>query len=84
MCMNFKNYSLHLTIPGQNQVSSSTLNTQQQPGGSGTPIHVAPPGHNSQQFYNATQTAGVPDRPAQDTLSQNIGEYLWLTIKVIP
>ncbi|KAJ8930027.1 hypothetical protein NQ314_017192 [Rhamnusium bicolor] len=58
-------------IPGQNQVSSSTLNNQQQPGGSGTPIHVAPPGHNSQQFYT-TQTSGVPDRPSQEAITQNI------------
>ncbi|XP_018565764.1 mothers against decapentaplegic homolog 4 isoform X2 [Anoplophora glabripennis] len=66
------NWLPHMHLHRQNQVSSTSLNTQQQPGGSGTPIHVAPPGHNSQQFYNATQTPGVPDRPAQDALSQNI------------
>ncbi|KAJ8923613.1 hypothetical protein NQ315_010192 [Exocentrus adspersus] len=68
---NFALAALQPPPASQNQVSSSTLSSQQAPGSAGTPIHVAPPGHNS-QFYNPSQTTGVPDRPSQDALSQNI------------
>ncbi|KAJ8986286.1 hypothetical protein NQ317_009996 [Molorchus minor] len=63
------NWLPHMHMHRQNQVSSSTLATQQQAGGSGTSIHVAPPGHNNQQFYTAAQTS---DRPPQEAISQNI------------
>lgn len=68
---NFTLPGLQPTQTSQSQVTTTNLNAQQPPGSTGTPLHISSPGHSNQQFYNATQSQGVLDRP-QETLAQTI------------